>query len=122
MIRKVEAQSGGASACPSCGNSADAEYIILRIRDLLDVFELPHVRISVSCPRCRLERTLFQSYPLNMSSGILEQVHLLGEVLEEETGLPVFLEPPDDPLAGVREPRRPPPDADAMGVTLAPPT
>ena len=107
--------------CPSCGSRADAEYIVLRISDLPGYDSTPRVEISVACPSCRYERALFQSYPLNMSSGITEQLHMLESVLEQETGLPVFHEPPDDPPAGVREPLRPAPSAGSLGISLTPP-
>ena len=105
-----------------CGTSRGIEYLILRVRDLLDVFEAPYVRVSVSCRRCRHEQELFQSYPLEMSWSVTEQLRLLEETLEKETGLPVVVEPPDDPLAGVREPRRPAPGEGWIGVRLTPPS
>ena len=115
----MEAESPNHLVCESCG-AIDAEYLILRARDLLDVFEAPYVRVSVSCSRCRRERELLHSHPLEMSWSIARQLRFLEETLEKETGLPVIVEPPDDPLAGVREPRRPAPGEGWMGVTLTP--
>lgn len=117
----MDAQPDPSSDCPSYGSRTHAEYIVLRISDLPGYDTTPQVEISVACPTCRFERALLQSYPLDMTSGISEQLHMLEEVLEQETGLPVFHEPPDDPPAGVREPRRPAPSAGSLGISLAPP-
>ena len=78
--------------------------------------------MSVSCAACHTLQALLHSYPLNPVFGLLEQLRLLEQVLADETGLPVFREPPDDPSADVREPRRPLPSAGAIGIRLIPPS
>lgn len=120
----VDAPTLGQPTCPSCGSSG-AGFILLRIRGESELWlagSHARVEIAVSCAACLSLQALHHSYPLNPMFALLDQLRLLEEVLADQTGLPVFREPPDDPSAGVREPRRPLPSAGAVGVQLIPPS
>ena len=124
MILIVEAVWVDPSQCPSCGGVAGAEYIVLHVYDDIDlptVLGGPCVEIIVSCIRCHHRRALLQTYRLRLQRSFVEQLRMLEEVLAAETGLPIFIDPPEDPPAGVREPRRPAPSTGSVGVRLTPP-
>lgn len=86
--------------------------------DFPSLFGGPVVEVAVSCVDCHHRRALLNTYRLTPWWSVLEQVRLLERVLEDETGLPVFIDPPDDPRAGVREPRRPSPSTGSLGASL----
>jgi hypothetical protein len=124
MIHDVEAVWIDPAQCPSCGSAGGAGFLLLHVHgdtDLPAVFGGPWVEIVVSCIRCHYRRALLQTYRLNVQRSVFEQVEILEGVLAAETGLPVFVDPPDDPHAGVREPRRPAPSAGSVGAQVTPP-
>jgi hypothetical protein len=73
--------------------------------------------VELACANCQNSERL--EHDVRIGSGT--QVSLLREVLELETGLPVVIAPPEDPSAGVREPRRPPPGDDSSSIRLQEP-
>jgi hypothetical protein len=73
--------------------------------------------VELACVNCHHAERLEHDVRI----GSATQVSLLREVLELETGLPVVIAPPDDPSAGVREPRRPPPGDDSSSIRLPEP-
>lgn len=123
-IEDVEAVWVDPRQCPSCASVEGAEYIVLRPYERLDVqafFGSERVEVAVSCARCHHRQTLLQTYPLNLRWRVFDQVQRLEEALAVKTGLPVIVDPPNDPRAGVREPRRPEPSAGSPGAQLIPP-
>lgn len=79
------------------------------------------VVISIVCGKCGSEDALEHSYRVAPWPGVGDQLYSLQRILGRATGLPVEVDPPDDPTAGVREPRRPLPGTGSMTVSLTPP-
>lgn len=124
MLRNMQSAPFAVGSCPVCSSSGTAEYILLQVRPgsgLWAVDDASRVGVAVSCGACHSLQWLLHSYPLNPLQGVVDQLRLLEGLLYHQTGLPVFHEPPDDPPAGVREPRRPLPGAGLLGEGLMQP-
>lgn len=106
--------SGSHSECPVCGSGAFGWFLSLTIRPVTETFVDPAVDVLLHCPECRHRELVGDGVRM----GSLRRLDLLREVLALETGMPVFIDPPDDPSAGVREPRRPPPDGGTFTARL----
>ena len=100
--------------CPACGSRAFGRSLSLTIRSVTPTPLDPVVDVALGCADCRHRELVGDSVRL----GSLRRLDLLREVLELETGIPVFIPPPDDPPAGVREPRRSPPDGGTFATQL----
>lgn len=91
--------------CPACRGRTFGRFLSLTIRSVTPTSLDPVVEVALGCSECSHRELVGDSVRL----GSLSRLDLLREVLVIETGLPVFIAPPDDPPAGVREPRRSPP-------------
>lgn len=100
--------------CPSCSSQSDYVYIVVK------AFPGLFVETPISCGNCHYRQPLDAVLEIDAGISIKSYLDLLAEVLRSETDLPVYVEPPDDPDARVREPRRPPPRSDSGSVTLSP--
>lgn len=113
---------GQPSLCPACEATDEVEYLVLRVYETglaqPPFTEVPRVEIALSRGGCHHQRSLRRFYPLDVASELFDQVLSLQRILAVETGLPVLREPPDDPRAGVREPRRPLPNPSTMSSSL----
>lgn len=100
--------------CPACGSGAFGWFLSLTIRPITGMSLDPAVDVALRCPECRHRELVGDSVRI----GSLRRLDLLREVLALETGMSVFVDPPDDPPAGVREPRRPPPGGGTFASQL----
>jgi hypothetical protein len=116
----MAAQFGRAPACRTCGDISPG-HLILRVVDLSAGWAFGRVLISIVCGHCGSEDALDHSYSVTPWPGIGDQLYSLQRILHQATGLPVEIDPPDDPPAGVREPRRPLPGTGSLAVELNPP-
>lgn len=76
----------------------------------------PVVDVWLRCVRCRHRESLHHNLVIDAQTELVE----IRGGLEFETALPVFIDPPDDPPSGVREPRRLRPDGGAFTSQLDP--
>ena len=98
--------------CAGCGRDASSVTLLLRLRadDLLEVV--------VACSGCRVTDALLRSLPVVDPTTVEDQMRRLAFALVDETGLPIVLDLPDGPGAGVREPRHEPPGSGSGAVEL----
>ncbi len=109
--------------CPACGSALGAEYLVLRVYhdpDRQVGTGVGLIQVATSCIRCHHRQILPKTYSLTRRSQAFLDLRLIEELLAAETGLPVVVDPPDDPHSGVREPRTPVPSASSPGSACSP--
>lgn len=104
--------------CSNCGRDYAPEYLMLRL-----VPWTPSQRsagVWSSCAYCHEEEPVGLPVELTDTVPVQSQLSAIGLRLFEQTGLAVFRDRPGDPPAGVREPRRQPPDQGSGQISVQP--